>query len=236
MAGPGPPPGPMKIGWRWAGLRARRFLVLEARFKSYFQRNVRYPMLSACQQPIWGLQLGLRLILLHAGLDELLDQRSRQRLVQRKSEGSLPGHVFRELRVFVHITTGIHADMVRESREVDETAPMPVRRHLVADSLFGLWRRFLDQLTKPAQVRLRRFGRSRDVCVDFVCHLPDFSESSSSARRSIDSLAPSSIPEATMPSRSMTDSNTVCATTLLLFPNASKVPTLTPPWPRPPSP
>src|SRR5258708_40110952 len=31
----------MKIGWRWAGLRGRRFLVLEARFKSYFQRNAR---------------------------------------------------------------------------------------------------------------------------------------------------------------------------------------------------
>src|SRR5712691_6713763 len=66
-------------------------------------------------------------------------------------------------------------------------------------------------------------GRSRDVRVELVLHLPDFIVSSSSASRSIDSSAPSCMPEATMPSRSITDWNTWCATSLVLLPNGSNV-------------
>src|SRR5437762_9282610 len=54
-------------------------------------------------------------------------------------------------------------------------------------------------------------------------HLPDLIFSSNSARRSIDSSAPSCMPEATMPSRSITDWNTLCSTTRVLLPRASKV-------------
>src|SRR6266550_8088159 len=56
-----------------------------------------------------------------------------------------------------------------------------------------------------------------------VGHLPAFILSRSSLSRSIDSLAPSSIPEATMPSRSITVSKTWCVRSLVLLPTASNV-------------
>src|SRR5205809_4058795 len=65
--------------------------------------------------------------------------------------------------------------------------------------------------------------------------LPAFIFSSSSLSRSIDSLAPSSIPEATMPSRSITDSKTWWVRSLVLLPTASKVAVSSATWPGTPS-
>src|SRR2546423_1232774 len=53
-------------------------------------------------------------------------------------------------------------------------------------------------------------------------HLPAFILSRSSRSRSIDSSAPSCMPDATMPSRSITDWKTVCSTTRVVLPTASK--------------
>src|SRR4029077_14338422 len=107
--------------------------------------------------------------------------------------------------------------------------------HPVADPLLRFRRRRLDQRAELLQERLRRIGRSRDVSVGVFGHFPDLSESRSSARRSMDSFEPSCIPEATMPSRSMTDWNTIWATSRVLLPRSSKVAVCRATWPGTPS-
>ena len=95
--------------------------------------------------------------------------------------------------------------MVLVRGEISEPPLEVVVRHAVADALFGLWSGDLDHAPQLPKERLRRFGRSRDVGVDLVAHLPALSSWSSPARRSIDSSAPLFMPDATMPSRSITD-------------------------------
>src|SRR6266702_3128346 len=84
-------------------------------------------------------------------------------------------------------------------------------------------------------VENRAFVARRVELLQSFVHLPAFIFSSSSLSRSIDSLAPCSIPEATMPSRSITDSKTWWVRSLVLLPTASKVAVSSATWPGTPS-
>jgi hypothetical protein len=64
--------------------------------------------------------------------------------------------------------------------EVNKPSVVVVVRHPIADALLGQRRVRLDDPAHLAEERLRLFGRSRDVIVDLVFHLPDFNVSSSS--------------------------------------------------------
>src|SRR5207302_2037747 len=149
-------------------------------------------------------------------------------LVERKAVGALSRHVLAQRFVLRGLADRVNADVILESREVNQVAAIFVIRHPVAQALLGFGRRLLDQLAELAKARLRRLRRSRYVRIDSFhagfshrlwckcgrsrppswCHFPVFILSSSSPSRSIDSLAPSSMPEATIPSRSITDSKT----------------------------
>src|SRR5437879_11103949 len=113
--------------------------------------------------------------------------------------------------------------MLLEGREINQAPVVLVERYAVADLFYSFRRRAPDRLAELPQQRLRRFGRSRNVRVDVFVHLPAFILSSSSARRSIDSSAPSCMPDATMPSRSLTVSKTRRAVIWVLLPSASNL-------------
>src|SRR5207245_5546217 len=85
----------------------------------------------------------------------------------------------------------------------------------------------------PLRVFLAARGPLADECGQLLqpaAHCPAFILSRSSARRSIDSLAPDSMPDATMPSRSITDWKTWCATSFVLLPRGSNVAVCSATW------
>src|SRR5207237_4201496 len=103
---------------------------------------------------------------------------------------------------------GIEPHVFLGSREIHQASAVFVEGHAVADLFLGLWRRAFDHFAQPAQVRLRRPRRSRDVSVDrslsgLIAHCFLYVRSTSSCFRPRVTSPPSSFPGAPRGARSI---------------------------------
>src|SRR5206468_3778404 len=115
------------------------------------------------------------LILPRSKSDDSSHQVVRNRLVDRKLDGAFSKFVLRQflLEGFNPRRYRVKSDVILERREVDEPFAVQFeRRHLIADGLYGLWRRLSDCQSNLLKDPLDILWGGLDVLVDRLELLP----------------------------------------------------------------
>src|SRR5436309_9957315 len=145
---------PGDAAWRWLGAKLQP----------------KQPAEIPSRRRVEGSRLSLPLLILpRSKSDDSSHQVVRNRLVDRKLDGAFSLFVRRQflLEGFNPRRYRVKSDVILERREVDEPFAVQFeRRHLIADGLYGLWRRLSDCQPQALKDALHIRWGGIDVLVD----------------------------------------------------------------------